>query len=367
VSLLDSLYEFFRGAAGFSLIVCGISSAVAQGKTRPFRRLGLIFASSGFLFCLSALDQVLRIPTDPSNLLILAAILVLSQALLEIALYLFGDERKRGTSHRVLIAGIGWSLLIWLLPFLDYAFGWKAVERGVEDHASLGPLHLGASIAIYAWPIAIAVVAARASHFSLRDIPSRAPGIRYIVRGAFALVLILCAILAGAALDLEPLYRAGHSALELLLICWFLFSSARPDLFTRARREIHDTHVKNILLSDEEARLIGDRLARIQAKAEPLCRAGLDLRGLAAILKVPPYRLSVYFNSRLNQSFPSWLNGFRIEFVKRQFIERPGLSILDIALEAGYSTKSSFNSHFSRIVGMSPSEYRRSISATIQS
>jgi AraC-like DNA-binding protein len=308
---------------------------------------------------------VLRIPTDPSNLLIVFAILALSQAFLEIILYLFGDERTRGMTRRVSLIGIAWSLFVWVLPFLDYLMKWKPIERSVEDQASLGPIHALASVAIYAWPIAISVVASTTSHYSLRDVPTHAPGTQFLVRGTLALVLILCAISAGAAMDFAPLYRAGHTALELLLLCWLLFASARPDLFSRARREIQETHEKNLLLSDEEALAIGERISRIQSSPEVLCRTGLDLRSLAAIIKVPSYRLSAYFNSRLKMSFPVWLNGYRIEFVKRRIIERPNLSILDIALEAGYSSKSSFNSHFSRVSGMSPSAYRRSVPKAI--
>jgi AraC-like DNA-binding protein len=41
--------------------------------------------------------------------------------------------------------------------------------------------------------------------------------------------------------------------------------------------------------------------------------------------------------------------------------ERPDLTILEISLEAGYRSKASFNEQFGKIVGMSPSEYRRSL------
>jgi AraC-like DNA-binding protein len=39
-------------------------------------------------------------------------------------------------------------------------------------------------------------------------------------------------------------------------------------------------------------------------------------------------------------------------------VERPELSILEISIEAGYKSKTAFNAQFSKIVGMSPSEYR---------
>jgi AraC-like DNA-binding protein len=237
--------------------------------------------------------------------------------------------------------------------------GWKAITRGVEDQASLGPLHAVASVAIYAWPIAISVIAAKTSHCSFRDIPTHAPGTKVIVRGGIILVLILCVVFVGTILDSIALYRIGHTALELFILSWFLFASARPDLFSKVRREIHDEHIKNRLLSDEEARIIGERIARVSADPAVLGRSDMNLRILAGIIKVPPYRLSNYFNVKLKTSFPSWLNAWRIERVRKQIVEEPERSILDLAMEAGFGSKSVFNANFSRIVGMSPSEYRR--------
>ncbi len=358
--MFDSLYEFFRGGAGFALIVGGLSRLLMPSRDKVHRRLGLLLVAVGFLFSLSALDPVLRIPTDASNLLILAAILALSQSLFEIALFLFGDERHLGTARRVLKIGIAWSLLVLLAPLLDYVIGWETVERSVEDAASMGPLHTAASIAIYLWPIAISVIAAWVGRASLRDVPTHAPGTKTLVRGAVALVLVLSVILVGAALDSIWIYRAGHLALEFLMLVWFLFASARPDLFSRARHEIHETLEKNLLFSESEALTIGDRIAKVTANPALLCRPGLNLRSLAGIIKIPPYRLSLYFNGQLKTTFPAWLNAHRIERIRRQILEEPERSILDIALEAGYGSKSVFNGHFLRIVGMSPRDYRRS-------
>jgi AraC-like DNA-binding protein len=355
-----ALYEFFRGASGFALIVGGLSLLLAPGRERAPKRLGLLFAAVGFLFCLSALDPLLRIPEGPSDLLVLAAILALSQSLFEIALYLFCDERRRDGARKVLIAGIAWSCLVWAIPFLDYAFGWGSVGRSVEDSASMGPLHAAASVAIYAWPIAISAIAAKMGHISLRDLPAGAPGTKVLVRGMILLILILCLLLASALISSVALYRAGHTALELLMLAWLLFASARPHLFSLARKEIHEEHEKNLLLGEAEATGIGAKIDGAIADEELLCRPELDLRSLAAAIRVPPYRLSVYFNTRLHTSFPAWLNALRIDLVRRRIVEQPGRSILEIATDAGFGSKSTFNGHFSRIVGMSPSEYRRS-------
>jgi AraC-like DNA-binding protein len=359
--VLDILYAALREAAAFSLLVGGASLLLAPRREMVRRWLGLLFTSIGTLFGLSALDTVVHVQEDLSNLIILPCILALSQALYEIELYLFGDARRKKTPRQVLIIGAAWSAFLMLLPFLDYLGGAKILIRSVEDSASLGPFHRFTSLAAYTLPIAIAATAARTGHYSLRDIPGQAPETRVLIGGVLAYAAILLVIVAGIACGSIPVYRAGHSALELLTIVWFLFASARPDVFSQARREIGEEHKKNLVLGEDEARTIGERIERTAANPTVICRSELDLRILAGIIKVPPYRLSIYFNTNLKLSFPSWINSIRIELVQRRMRERPDLSILAIATEAGYSSKSSFNSHFSKNVGMSPSEYRRSV------
>jgi len=341
------------------LIVGGAAILLKPERDKPQRCLSMIFASVGFLFCFSALDLGSRVPEALGNFLIVAAILALGQAQFELSIYLFGDEGRSGLARPLLFAGIAWSLLVWCLPFLDYLLGGGATRLSIENGTRTGILHNAASIAIYAWPIAVSVVAVRTGHHSLRDIPVNGAGTRPLVRGTLCLIVVLCAILAGAALPSVALYRTGHAALAILTLFMYLFTVARPDLFPRARREISEAREKNLKLSDEEARFILERIARVAASASIPYRQGLSLRGLAAIVKVPPYRLSICFNTRLKTSFPAWLNALRIERARRQILERPDRSILDIAMDVGYGSRAVFNSQFLRIVGLSPSEYRR--------
>lgn len=361
-SLLETLYWFSRGAIGFSLIVGGAAIFFKPERDRAQSCLATVFASVGLLFCISALGLAYRVPDALGSFVVIAAILALSQAQFELSIYLFGDEGRRRLVRPVLLAGIGWSLLVWCLPFLDAFLGWNATGPNLENGSRLGVLHVAASIAIYAWPIAVSLIAVRTGHHSLRGIPIRKGGTRILVRGTLCLILILCVVLAGSALSSLALYRAGHAALEILTLFMYFFTVARPDIFSRARSEIREAQEKNLTLCDEEAKFILERIARVAASPSIPFRPGLGLRGLASIVKVPPYRLSICFNSNLKTSFPAWLNGLRIERARRLLIERPDRSVLEIAMDVGYGSRAVFNSQFLRIVGMSPSEYRRTAS-----
>ncbi|MDA8427475.1 MAG: helix-turn-helix domain-containing protein [Treponema sp.] len=358
-NVLVSLYDFYRGAIGCSLVLGGLTFLIEPGRSRVYRRLGLLFAAVGFLYCLVSLDVEDRVPEALSSFLILAAILAASQAFFDITGYLFGDDHRGRRERLILLLGIAWFLLLWSLRFLDQLFGWGAARGGTEGGARLGPLHTAASIAVYAWPLAISAVAVRTGHRSLRDFPAQAPGTRLLVRSALLLALALCVTVAGAALSSVALYRGGDVAIETLTLGSYLLVVARPDLFSLARQEIHEAREKALRLDDEEARLIIERIARVAADPSVLGRPDLNLRALAAIVKVPPYRLSICFNTRLKTSFPVWLNAQRIEGARRKLLEQPERGILDISIEAGYASRAVFNKQFLRSVGMSPSEYRR--------
>jgi AraC-like DNA-binding protein len=60
------------------------------------------------------------------------------------------------------------------------------------------------------------------------------------------------------------------------------------------------------------------------------------------------------------------VNEYRIEEVKKRMVDPAfkHLTILAIAYDAGFNSKSSFNTIFKQKTGMTPSEYLNSISET---
>ena len=136
-----------------------------------------------------------------------------------------------------------------------------------------------------------------------------------------------------------------------------------------ARKEIEQRHRQREKLEPADASRIAERLERA-VKADRICaRAELDLPSLARALRLPTYRLSAYFNAVLGMSFPVWLNAVRVDYVRQLLAQKPDMSILEVSIEAGYSSKTVFNSQFMRRVGMSPSEYRATLtnSGTVSS
>jgi AraC-like DNA-binding protein len=85
----------------------------------------------------------------------------------------------------------------------------------------------------------------------------------------------------------------------------------------------------------------------------------LSLPQLAAELKVHPNRLSLAVNHVHREPFRRLLNRFRLEYFNRQLIEGAleEESILGLAFDAGFPSKSTFNRVFKEYYGVAPSVY----------
>lgn len=84
----------------------------------------------------------------------------------------------------------------------------------------------------------------------------------------------------------------------------------------------------------------------------------LSLGRLAQSLGASPHQVSELLNHELGCTFFDYINRERIAAVQRALREQPGSSILDLALEAGFNNKSTFNKAFRRVAGCTPSEWK---------
>ncbi len=87
----------------------------------------------------------------------------------------------------------------------------------------------------------------------------------------------------------------------------------------------------------------------------------LSLRSLSQRSGHPPSQLSKIINIAAGQNFNDFVNQYRVELVKER-ISSPDtahLSILAIALDAGFNSKATFNRVFKKLAGSSPSSFRK--------
>lgn len=85
----------------------------------------------------------------------------------------------------------------------------------------------------------------------------------------------------------------------------------------------------------------------------------LTLKDLAAKLDLPEYKTRNLINQTLGyRNFNDYINQLRVHEAAQRLKAEPDTPILNISLDVGYRTLSSFNRAFKEIQGMPPSEYR---------
>jgi AraC-like DNA-binding protein len=176
--------------------------------------------------------------------------------------------------------------------------------------------------------------------------------------GMFAIKQILW--LTGSSI---PAFSFGLALTEALAIAAFAFLGLnQPDLrfepaHVAATEPAAGSQPRRPILSDE-------RLIRTAAKLERALRTDnlyadnmLSLRKLSDITGVTKNHISETLSQHLGVNFFDFVNSHRAAEARRLLADTE-LSILEIALEVGFNSRSTFNAAFKKHVGSTPSQYR---------
>lgn len=87
----------------------------------------------------------------------------------------------------------------------------------------------------------------------------------------------------------------------------------------------------------------------------------LKLSDLASKIKVSTHTLSQFLNERLGKSFPSYINEYRIQEAKQLIQSDHRIKLEAVAYDSGFNSKSTFNSAFKKITGVTPSKFKEQL------
>lgn len=126
---------------------------------------------------------------------------------------------------------------------------------------------------------------------------------------------------------------------------------------------IKEKYEKSSLREGDIEKIKTDLLLLMKNK-KPYLNGNLTLAQLAGELNISPHNLSESINKMFNKNFYDFINTYRIEEFKERLKdpEFSGYSIIAIAFESGFSSKSSFNTIFKKHTQLTPSEFRKKIS-----
>jgi AraC-like DNA-binding protein len=135
-----------------------------------------------------------------------------------------------------------------------------------------------------------------------------------------------------------------------------IFLDSRNDDFVNKKSSCKKKY-KNSGLKDDVLRNYYEKLIILMEEEKPYLQPKLNLSELAEQLEISGNQLSQIINQMSGVNFHDFVNKYRIEEFLNLAKKNNNFSLLAVALEAGFNSKSSFNSVFRKQKGCSPSQY----------
>jgi len=103
-------------------------------------------------------------------------------------------------------------------------------------------------------------------------------------------------------------------------------------------------------------------LLQLMEKEKLYLEPELNIGIVAIQLKIHAHQLSKLINNQLEKNFFEFVNDYRVEEFKKLAAnpKHKHISILGLAMDAGFNSKASFNRIFKNSTGLTPSEFRES-------
>lgn len=158
---------------------------------------------------------------------------------------------------------------------------------------------------------------------------------------------------------------------------WQLNSSQNREIVEKEMQEAEtlntnvSTHVEakahKGTLSNDKMEEIVHRLTALMKAEKTYLESELSLQNLSQKLNTPSYQISQAINEKLNKNFYDLVNGYRVEEAKRLLADprNKNYTILSVAFEAGFNSKTTFNTVFKKFTGLTPTDFREQRNAVL--
>lgn len=120
---------------------------------------------------------------------------------------------------------------------------------------------------------------------------------------------------------------------------------------------------KKPLLNQELLGQYRHQLELVMSKDKPYLDPNLTLRGLAKIMDTPPNHLSQLLNEGFDKNFAEYINLYRLETFKSKAADpaQQHLTILALAYDSGFNSKTVFNTFFKKMEGKTPKAFWKEV------
>lgn len=153
-------------------------------------------------------------------------------------------------------------------------------------------------------------------------------------------------------------YRTTSATFFSLVLFFIAFKGLKQRLPIESTNGLE---TRSTVTDNETVQKLKEKLLAYMEAEKPFLNPELTLTDLAQQLEISRNQLSQVINTGIGDNFYNFVNKFRVEEVKNLIRNdaKKKYTILALASDAGFNSKSSFNNIFKRITGLTPSEYRK--------
>ncbi len=165
----------------------------------------------------------------------------------------------------------------------------------------------------------------------------------------------------------EPSMQVAYffwAAMSVVVLVIGYYGLFRPEIFIDRESEPAPASANPKRLNETELSLYTEKLLDLMEREKPYLDPKLKLSDLATMMSVNTGILSLIINQGAGKNFNDFVNEYRVtEFKSRvKSGDHQNFTLLAIALDSGFNSKSSFNAIFKKLTGVTPNQFRNQFS-----
>ena len=160
------------------------------------------------------------------------------------------------------------------------------------------------------------------------------------------------------------------------ILCVYLVVLFKPEIFhtfpnqikVQEQEEEKRQKYESSTLQETKKEQFVEKLLHYMEAEKSYKKPDLTLSTLAEQVNIPTHYLSQIINEKMECSFLDFVSGYRVEEAKKMFKSEKfdNYTIIAVAYEAGFNSKTAFYNAFKKHAGMTPSAYRKSVKKALQ-
>jgi len=198
--------------------------------------------------------------------------------------------------------------------------------------------------------------------------------LKWIKQIIFSLIAISIFIIVYNLIISEGNLNIFGNGFSLIILLFLAYNTLKQkEIFLISEEELEkvleekslEQKGKQKLLSDEEIIVLRDKLESLMKEKRPYLEGDLSLSKLAEFIEITPHHLSYLLNEGFNKNFFQYVNHYRVKEAKKLLLseEYKHISIIGIAYDSGFNSKTAFNTVFKKETGLTPSLFKKNSSS----